>query len=71
MPLPKIHAEAGRASVYLGYFYPTAFAYPAQGVEVVSVKQVEEASSACWKPQHMCIIHPAIQLADMSSSQGF
>jgi len=50
--LPKHHAEAGRVSLYEGYFYFTGFAGPSQGVEAGSGAEEEEGSGACWGTQH-------------------
>jgi len=50
--LPKHHAEAGRVSLYEGYFYFTGFASPSQGVETGNGAEEEEASGACWETQH-------------------
>ena len=52
MLLLKHHAEAGRVSLYEGYFYFTGFASPSQGVEAKNGMEEEEVSSACWKMQH-------------------
>jgi len=49
--LPTQHAEAGRVSLYEGYFYFTAGAGPPQGVEVGHVPEEEEASGVCKEPQ--------------------
>jgi hypothetical protein len=50
--LPKQHAEAGRVSLYEGYFYFTGFAEPSKGVEIVNGAEEEEASGACWETQY-------------------
>ena len=50
MLLPKHHAEAGRVSLYEGYFHCTGFAGTSLGVEAGNGAE-EEASGACWETQ--------------------
>jgi len=50
--LPKHHAEAGRVSLYYGYFYFTAVADPPQGVKVGHVPEEEKSSGARREPKH-------------------
>ena len=50
--LLKHHAEAGRVSLYKGYFYFTGFAGPSQGAAAGNDAEDEEASGACWERQH-------------------
>jgi hypothetical protein len=49
--LPNNHAEAGRVSLYEGYFYFTGFADHSQGVQADNGAE-EEASGARWETQH-------------------
>ena len=49
--LPKHHAEAGRVSLYEGYFCFTGFASPSQGAKAGHGLE-KEASSACRETQH-------------------
>jgi hypothetical protein len=50
--MPNHHTEAGRVSLYEGYFYFTGFAGPSQGVEGGNGAGEEEANGACWETQH-------------------
>jgi len=44
--LPKHHAQAGRVSLYEGYFYFTGFAGPSQGFEEGNGAEEEKSSRA-------------------------
>jgi len=52
LPMPKRHVEAGRVSLFKGYFYFTDVAGLSQGAEAGYGPKEEEASGAYWEAEH-------------------
>ena len=50
--LPKHYAEAGRTSLYEGYFYFIGSAGPSQGAARGDSEEEEEFNDACREKQH-------------------